>query len=516
MESCDSALRTLAFPRNLASARAAMQRLEELRVAAHTLPALERHRGDDSGLEGTTSRHCFDLGLASWLVARFPHDAEVDWSASGAAEAAAELARPSVTRLEEEGFDSDTLTMHRWILRARGHAWPSDLAWLLDALADTGDSLPRRAAAWEAAALPIKWQLRQSGVLNAHIRGTRPRVRQHLRPPPHDTARFVASAPPPSQRPRRLTLREAVEIIDLARATLAARCREVHALSYANPHELWWSDLGAGTALAVIGVIPAMRLPLEGNYAFVLFANGVPVGYGGVSPLAAQANTGLNIFPAFRGTEASALWARTLRCFHALFGVRRFIVNPFQVGEGNPEALASGAFWFYHRLGFRPVDAMTRGLAERLAASPRRAASRETQRLATADLALRLPGWHKRDAFDERWLATLSLQASSRIAREGHVDRHEAVGHIVRRLRRQLQLPAAAPKSEAASALQDLAPLADALLALDDRASVRQALRGWIRAKAAPQERAAVTAIRTLLPLLRRLATSSPASDPPA
>ncbi|MFO1316643.1 MAG: hypothetical protein U1F58_13655 [Burkholderiales bacterium] len=54
---------------------------------------------------------------------------------------------------------------------------------------------------------------------------------------------------------------------------------------------------------------------------------------------------------------------RILRAFHTLYGSGRFVVNPYQFGAGNAEAIASGAFWFYYRLGFRPAHALTRALA---------------------------------------------------------------------------------------------------------------------------------------------------------
>src|SRR5262249_42663707 len=38
-------------------------------------------------------------------------------------------------------------------------------------------------------------------------------------------------------------------------------------------------------------------------------------------------------------------------------------IDPYQIGRDNPEALSSGAFYFYYRLGFRPRDAAIRRLA---------------------------------------------------------------------------------------------------------------------------------------------------------
>ena len=37
----------------------------------------------------------------------------------------------------------------------------------------------------------------------------------------------------------------------------------------------------------------------------------------------------------------------------------------YQIGLENPEAVDSGAFWFYRKLGFRPVDPRVAGLMER-------------------------------------------------------------------------------------------------------------------------------------------------------
>ncbi len=40
-------------------------------------------------------------------------------------------------------------------------------------------------------------------------------------------------------------------------------------------------------------------------------------------------------------------------------------MEPYQFGLDNPEGIASGAFWFYYRFGFRPLDKQLRQLAEK-------------------------------------------------------------------------------------------------------------------------------------------------------
>jgi hypothetical protein len=47
------------------------------------------------------------------------------------------------------------------------------------------------------------------------------------------------------------------------------------------------------------------------------------------------------------------------------FGARSFSIEPYQLGKGNEEGLASGAWWFYAKLGFRPRAPEGMALAKR-------------------------------------------------------------------------------------------------------------------------------------------------------
>ncbi len=48
--------------------------------------------------------------------------------------------------------------------------------------------------------------------------------------------------------------------------------------------------------------------------------------------------------------------------YHQYFGATRFVVKPYQFGLHNPEAIKTGA-WFYYKLGFRPESEELRELA---------------------------------------------------------------------------------------------------------------------------------------------------------
>jgi hypothetical protein len=54
-----------------------------------------------------------------------------------------------------------------------------------------------------------------------------------------------------------------------------------------------------------------------------------------------------------------------LNVFHHLLGVTAFAIDPYQIGHENEEGIASGAFWFYRKLGFRPTQASLKQLTER-------------------------------------------------------------------------------------------------------------------------------------------------------
>jgi hypothetical protein len=92
-------------------------------------------------------------------------------------------------------------------------------------------------------------------------------------------------------------------------------------------------------------------------YGALTMKNGVPIGYVLFSSLFESTEVAFNVFDTFRGAEAAHVLSRVLAVGHRLFGARTFSIDPYQLGHfGNHEGLASGAWWFYYKLGFRPRD----------------------------------------------------------------------------------------------------------------------------------------------------------------
>jgi hypothetical protein len=292
----------------------------------------------------------------------------------------------------------------------------------------------------------------------------------------------------------RLDRRRARAAWNAVQGAMLARTREVHAMRHANLDEIYLAPLGAGVQLVVLGVQPSERLALEANYGYMIFANGMPLGYGGFTPLFRQANTGVNVFEEYRHSEASFLYAQVLRVAHSLFGCTHFLVNPYQFGQDNDEALDSGAFWFYYRLGFRPVEPRVRALARAEYArvrAGRTSALRTLTRLASSDMHLALPGAHGDELFAEDWLGPLARGAMQRIAAQGGGGRPRALRALAAQLLERLRLRVGQDWSPAErEALHGLAPT---FVQIDDLERwplpARRDLLALIRAKGARAER---------------------------
>jgi hypothetical protein len=408
----DELLFLVAFPPSPAIRRRAAAMLDQfhrwvLPIGPRAIGALA-----DSGIAGTTTTATLPWACARWLRR---HDQAVSLLVpdDATAERLEPLARARITPAEEDAFDSGAWSTRTYLRRRSGdNAFP----WLVP---QSGPRDRTVARLFEGAAVPLAWSLGASPWSASHNRVAiaAPVERRSFRKVPSDPVGFLAN---PLRTIRRLGGTEATRWMDASMAALAARAREVTPTMDPNPEEIYLADLGEGAALCILGTHPEGRCAMEANYGYVMFSNGVPIGYGGVTPLADQANTGANLFPAFRGSEAAFLFAQSLRAFRGLFGVSRFIVNPYQFGAGNDEALASGAFWFYDRLGFRSVRRALRTLADRerarLRSTPGHRSSRAVlRRLASADLVLTL-GAPTAALFPEDHLVTLGQRVAVHLA----------------------------------------------------------------------------------------------------
>ena len=158
--------------------------------------------------------------------------------------------------------------------------------------------------------------------------------------------------------------KESQEFLQVIKYAMALTVREIDPATFLVADTMRIYNLERGLTLAVYSMKAERQLPLETYFGFTFLKNGIPVSYGGVWTFGHRAKIGLNIFDPFRGGESGYLLCQLLRVFKQQFGINYFEIEPSQFGLDNPDGIKTGAFWFYHKYGFRPVDKDLNSLAE--------------------------------------------------------------------------------------------------------------------------------------------------------
>ncbi len=222
-----------------------------------------------------------------------------------------------------------------------------------------------------------------------------PMTAVHFQPAPLRTfdAKGLITTPLPPARRMNATGRHAS--IDVIRNAMTLTSRETDPASYTDVRSLRLFDLEHGISIAIFGMTPDRQLGLESYVGFTAFRNGLAIAYGGAWLFGERAEFGMNIFEPYRGGESSFLMCQLLRVYAQSFGANYFEVDAHQFGLDNPDGIASGAFWFYYRYGFRPIDRALAALARRekarIAAKPGTRSTRATlRRFTESNVALRL------------------------------------------------------------------------------------------------------------------------------
>ncbi|TAN55913.1 MAG: hypothetical protein EPN19_01970 [Betaproteobacteria bacterium] len=339
----------------------------------------ERDALENRGIAGTAIRFPFFWPSARWLARHWPDSLALDRLDRAADRAIARLLGVDRSRLS--GFAaldrirapgiSDAVQFVRLVEAMPGDAFAKEKFY--DAIEPVIELRPRRGTpnrtlAWHPAG-PIAWQ-------RAPLASGRAELAAELRRAP--------------RRVRRVAQREGERLLDLGRAAMATRLRDLDAFAYGDARSVRIVDDGGGLAFAVNGVI-AERQPANGAlYGVLTLRNGVPVGYLDVAVAGGRAEMTFNTFSTFRNGEAAHVFARVLAMTRHVLGAQSFSIAPYQLGEHNPEAIASGAWWFYTKLGFRPRAQGARGPARR----ERMRRRREPGYRSSAATLRKLARWH--------------------------------------------------------------------------------------------------------------------------
>lgn len=158
---------------------------------------------------------------------------------------------------------------------------------------------------------------------------------------------------------------EREKVLACIKDSLVLTSRETDPATFCDPSSLRVYSLERGITVAIYGMTGDRQLPLESYVGYTLFKNNYPAAYGGCWVFGARSLFGINIFEPFRGGESGYMMCQILRVYRQVFGISYFEVEPYQFGKDNPDGIASGAYWFYHRFGFRSVDKQLHALSEK-------------------------------------------------------------------------------------------------------------------------------------------------------
>ncbi len=445
---------TLLFLRAFPPSAAVVRRTERLLVSfADRVDELRRAEADltpldpmeVSGIAGTAIVDPLNYDVARWLARRFPAQVDVTWDAGEDQSRLAETFPRFLPLLDDDASVEADVPYRTWLRAARGRE--RDLAWLLSRFARLPGSDRERAELFDALNLQIRWNL---GDLRAsRTRNWRPvrRTFYHrgrlFRRNEVDLVKEVAAPLPVT----RLSRRQGQRVLDLVREVMTVRRRELWGTTHGDPASVLRADVGRGLQIFLWGLPPERRLPLRAYAAGFSLKNGVPINYIEAIGLFEWMEVGYNTFYTFRDGESAWNYAQALRLLHHALGMTCVSVYPYQIGLGNEEAIESGAFWFYRKLGFRPgrsdLVAVMEREERRIAETPGyRTPARILRKLATGHLFLELPGTPQ-GSWDRFRIRNLGFAVQREMARKGGGDaavvRDRSARKVARALGEQLE-----------------------------------------------------------------------------
>jgi hypothetical protein len=403
------------------------ERVEKLRDAGADMSVFDDF--DTAGIAATTMQDVLSFEVAQWLVRRIPRNIEIAWELywdDYQGERARGNTWPRFIPLLEEDADAEAnIPWASWLDAARGRRDP--LPWLLDQFAKLPLPVRQQAELYDSLRLPVRWKL-ENLTLSRTRNFVRPRSFFFHKTPliQRSDVSLSRELSRPAPKLEKLSRSAGESVLESVRDVMFVRYRELYGTTLGDPTTVVRANVGRGVVLHLWGLPAASRLPLRAYVCGYTLKNGVPIHYFEAIGLCEWLEIGFNVFYTYRQGETAWIYAQTLRCLRALTGATCLSIYPYQIGQDNDEAIDSGAFWFYRKLGFRSGRPDLQELCEReekkIAADPEyRTPRRILKRLAEAHMfyevqpaARRLkPGpW---DTFSTR---TLGLRVNRRMARD--------------------------------------------------------------------------------------------------
>ena len=353
------------------------------------------------GIAGTGVEASFSYPMVRWLVERYPNAISINWQDYEREVQRAALWPRFFPLLEEDSLTEANVPYGEWLRAARGRQ--NELVWLIERFQRLPVSGKEKAALYDSLEILVRWDMSRSSASRTLSR--KPVRNFYFHRAPLIQRRQVSIAEELSKPPlpiRVLPPREAESALDLLKAATGVRYRELYGTANADPAWVVQSNVGRGVQVYFAGLPPEKRLPLRVYLAGFTMKNGVPINYVECISLFDWTEIGFNTFPAYRDGETAWIYAQHLRLLRQLHGSNAISVYPYQIGDGNEEAIESGAFWFYRKLGFRSMnremEKLAQGEEKKIQANPRyRTPARTLRRLSKAHVVYETPEANRGD-----------------------------------------------------------------------------------------------------------------------
>jgi hypothetical protein len=331
------------------------QRTEKLRAANADMSLFDDF--DTSGIAGTTMQDTLSFDVVQWLVRRFPQNVEIAWNDYWD-DYQTERARGSIwprfiPLLEEDADVEANIPWRNWLDASRGRENP--LQWLVQCFEQLPLPARQRTELYDSLHLPIRWRL-DNLKLSRTRNWVNPR-RFYFHDSPlirRGEVSLAGELGRPAPKFEKLSAAAGKSVMNAIRDVMVVRYRELYGTTLGDPRSVVRADLGRGVVMHFWGLTADRRLPLRAYVAGYTLKNGVPINYIEAIGLCEWIEVGFNTFYTYRQGETAWIYSQALRCLCALTAARWISIYPYQIGQNNDEAIDSGAFWFYRKLGFRP------------------------------------------------------------------------------------------------------------------------------------------------------------------
>jgi hypothetical protein len=444
------------------------------------------------GIAGTVVEATFSYAMVCWLVERHAKSISIQWDDYERETQRAVIWPRFFPLMEEDSLTEANVPYLDWLKAARGRQ--DELPWLVRQFQRLPISEKEKAALYDSLEIMVRWDMSRSRASRTLARKPVRDFYFHREPLIQRRQISLAEEFAKPRLPMKvLSSREAEKALDLVKEATGVRYRELYGTANADPAWVVQANPGRGVEIYFWGLPPEKRLPLRAYLAGFTVKNGVPINYVECISLFDWTEIGFNTFPAYRDGETAWIYAQTLRLLRQLHGTNAISVYPYQIGDGNEEAIASGAFWFYRKMGFRSMDPALEKLAQaeekKVRANPKYRTSAATlRRLSKANVVYELPE-ADRGAWDGFSTRNIGLAVQKRMARDFDGDAEAMRKAAVVRLARIIQADPKKLKSQEQIVFADFATVLSLVPDLSRWSSNdKNALRQIIAAKAGHTE----------------------------